>query len=435
MRTQSICLALAIVLISPIASAQWVQTSLDSIVAISFATTGTNLFVGARGSDPHPSRGVFLSTDWGESWTRAGLTDSRVVSIAVSGPNLFAGTSGQGIFLSTNRGTTWTAVDSGLPTTYGSAVITLATSERNLLAGIDYPGPRTPLDTSVYGVWLSTNNGTSWTAANSGLRRPILALAVSEKKVLAGTNGEGVFISTDNGTSWCAVNSGLPTYCWVDALAVSDTSLFVATVPAVDSGGVFLSTNYGMNWTPVYIGLANTYVSCFAVSSSNLFAGTNRGVFLTTNSGAKWSPVNSGLADSGVFSLIVSGPSLFAGTASGVWKRPLSELITGGGSLQRFPHQYVLEQNYPNPVNPKTGIRFQVAGVREAGSGGLGLGTSVKLIVYDLLGREIAVLVNERKVPGNYEVSFDASGLSSGVYYYRLTAGSFAQTRSMMLVK
>jgi hypothetical protein len=51
------------------------------------------------------------------------------------------------------------------------------------------------------------------------------------------------------------------------------------------------------------------------------------------------------------------------------------------------------------------------------------------------LGREVAVLVNERKAPGNYEVSFDASGLSSGVYYYRLTAGNFAQTRSMMLVK
>jgi hypothetical protein len=101
-----------------------------------------------------------------------------------------------------------------------------------------------------------------------------------------------------------------------------------------------------------------------------------------------------------------------------------------------------LEQNYPNPFNPKTGVRFQVSGVREAGAGGQGSGVSVKLVVYDLLGREVAVLVNERKSPGSYEVSFDGSGLPSGVYIYRLTAGlpdrqagSFEQTKKMTLVK
>jgi hypothetical protein len=88
------------------------------------------------------------------------------------------------------------------------------------------------------------------------------------------------------------------------------------------------------------------------------------------------------------------------------------------------PEKFALSQNYPNPFNPKTGVRYQVSGVSE-----------VKITVYDILGREVTVLVNERKAPGNYEVSFDASGLSSGLYYYRLTAGSFTKTRSMMLVK
>jgi hypothetical protein len=109
--------------------------------------------------------------------------------------------------------------------------------------------------------------------------------------------------------------------------------------------------------------------------------------------------------------------------------------VTSVAGREEKPRGFELMQNYPNPFNPKTGIRFRVSGAGEAGSAGLGLGTSVKLIVYDLLGREVAVLVNERKAPGNYEVRFDASGLSSGVYFYRLTAGSFAQTRSMILVK
>jgi hypothetical protein len=59
----------------------------------------------------------------------------------------------------------------------------------------------------------------------------------------------------------------------------------------------------------------------------------------------------------------------------------------------------------------------------------------VKLVVFDLLGREVAVLVNERKAPGSYEATFDANGLASGVYVYRLTAGSFVQSRKMVLVK
>jgi len=88
------------------------------------------------------------------------------------------------------------------------------------------------------------------------------------------------------------------------------------------------------------------------------------------------------------------------------------------------PELYTLSQNYPNPFNPKTGIRFQVPGVSD-----------VRLAVYDILGREVAVLVNERKAPGRYEVSFDGSTLSSGVYFYRLAAGDFTQTKRLMLLK
>jgi hypothetical protein len=96
-----------------------------------------------------------------------------------------------------------------------------------------------------------------------------------------------------------------------------------------------------------------------------------------------------------------------------------------------LPEEVELFQNYPNPFNPFTIIEYNVAG-----AGGSGLGArNTRLVVYDLLGREVAVLVNERKAPGSYEVPFDARGLPSGVYYYRLMAGTYVRTRAMMLVK
>jgi len=97
---------------------------------------------------------------------------------------------------------------------------------------------------------------------------------------------------------------------------------------------------------------------------------------------------------------------------------------------------YKLEQNYPNPFNPNTVIKYSIpTDVKSEMS-------NVKLVVYDILGNEVATLVNENKSAGNYEVKFDASNLASGVYLYRiaihsdkLQSGSFAQTKKLMLMK
>jgi hypothetical protein len=101
-----------------------------------------------------------------------------------------------------------------------------------------------------------------------------------------------------------------------------------------------------------------------------------------------------------------------------------NEVTEVGGPRATAPAGFALEQNYPNPFNPSTSIRFQLA---EAGW--------VTLAVYDLLGREIAVLVDGQKAAGSYAVEFDARSLASGMYVYRLSAGSFTQSRKMMLVQ
>jgi hypothetical protein len=99
-----------------------------------------------------------------------------------------------------------------------------------------------------------------------------------------------------------------------------------------------------------------------------------------------------------------------------------------------LPVSYSLSQNYPNPFNPSTVIRFQVP-----------VASHVRLAVFDILGREVNVLVNEQKSPGTYEVKFFAnggsasgggtSGLASGVYFYRMQAGDFVDTKKLLLLK
>ena len=99
------------------------------------------------------------------------------------------------------------------------------------------------------------------------------------------------------------------------------------------------------------------------------------------------------------------------------------------------PAQFALEQNFPNPFNPSTTIEYGVSGV-QSGTGSSGLGASyVRLSVFDLLGHEVAVLVNENQQPGQYRVRFNAQNLSSGVYFYRLQAGGSIATRKLTVVK
>jgi hypothetical protein len=89
-----------------------------------------------------------------------------------------------------------------------------------------------------------------------------------------------------------------------------------------------------------------------------------------------------------------------------------------------LPHEFSLEQNYPNPFNPSTNIKYQIPNTNR-----------VMLNVFDVLGREVATLVNEVKQPGMYSVQWDASRQASGVYFYRLDAGGFTNVKKLVLLK
>jgi hypothetical protein len=281
-----------------------------------------------------------LSTDNGTSWTavNSGLPYAQVNSLLFSGTNLFAGTSFGGIILSSNNGTSWTSVDSGLTI---SCVLALAVSGTNLFAVGNESNP----GTSRYGngVFLSTNNGTSWTQTSLN-NKAIQAIAVSGTNLVVSASSGGrlvdsafVFLSTNNGTNWSAVDT-LPPYTHFNSLVFSGTNLFAGNYAM--NGGVYLSTTTGTSWTPVYSDLTDLNVHALAVSGVNLFAGTGDhpnvggGVFLSTNNGTSWIEVNTGLTNTSVYALTVNGTNLFTGTnGSGVWRRPLSEMIPTTDSL------------------------------------------------------------------------------------------------------
>jgi carboxypeptidase T len=98
--------------------------------------------------------------------------------------------------------------------------------------------------------------------------------------------------------------------------------------------------------------------------------------------------------------------------------------ITGVNGNNGIPLTYKLEQNFPNPFNPATTIKYQLA-----------KDTKVKLTVYDVLGRMVSTLVNANKPAGSYEMKFDASNFASGLYFYKLEAGDYTEVKKMMLVK
>jgi len=395
-------------LVTQICFAQWIQTSgANGSFIYCFTVKGTGIFAGY--SNGVNSGGIIRSTDYGVNWTdvSTGLPSVQIMALTTSGNNLFTSEYDGGIYISTDDGTNWNIT--ALTVEYILGFTTIGT---NLFAASKYNG-----------VYLSTDNGTNWNFVNSGLTNTeIRAIYAKGSDLFVGTRGDGVFISTNNGSSWTAINSGL-TMKYIYSLVSIGSNLFAGTWNA----GVFRTTNNGINWTTANTGLPSSPIYALAASGSNLFAGTyGSGIYLSTNNGDNWSEVNNGLTALSINSLAICGSYLYAGgDASGVWRRPLSEMITGiEDEINSLPENISLEQNFPNPFNPSTSIQYAISSRQ-----------FVSLKVYDVLGNEVLTLLNEYKPAGKYQTEFNAASLPSGIYFYQLKSGSFIETKKMVLLK
>jgi hypothetical protein len=150
-------------------------------------------------------------------------------------------------------------------------------------------------------------------------------------------------------------------------------------------------------------------------------------IMISYDSGSTWSSFSEGLMTDWTFSgIAIKGSNIWAlrDFFGNAYLRPLSNITDLEDENIISPAEFSLDQNYPNPFNPSTSIQYAI-GSRQF----------VTLKVYDILGNEIAELVNEEKVAGKYEVNFNASALASGVYIYKIQAGSFINSKKMILLK
>jgi hypothetical protein len=366
--------------------------------------------------------GLVRSTDGGVYWssTGGGLPYSNVralLSVESYPFDVLAGMVSGRISMSTNFGNNFTGFPTDsvqLPFLASINCILERSNSSNYLVGTErgvYLLPQYyPLST-----WIPINAGlpSSETKARS--------LIEKDGEIFAGTNS-GVFQLS--GFDWVEKNSGL-TNLNVTALISVGGYLFAGTSQG-SVGGVYISSDNGGNWT---LSKPETWVTSFLVVGSNIFEGSmGNGITRSTNYGISWVPINDGLG-SGAYNVMSLGTDdqyLFAGTnGSNIWRRPLSQIVTDvNEEINILPQQFSLEQNYPNPFNPSTKISWQTP-----------ISGHQTLKIYDVLGIEVATLVDEFKSAGSYEVDFDASQLSSGIYFYKLQAGSFVETKKMILLR
>lgn len=379
----------------------------------SLYTDGNVVFAGTEGG------GIYTTSDDGNNWedSNFGLTHPYIYSFAESSTNLFVGTAGGGIFRSSDNGATWYSANSGIPPVQ-SFINSIAINEPNIFAGTNY------------GIFLSTNEGSNWNWAGlSNLN--VLSIAIIGENIFGATQNDGVFLSTNNGINWTSINNGL-TNTHLLSLAVSDGKLYAGTYcgGGVYNGGIFYTSDYGQSWIPA--GLGGHSVFCMLFINSYLIAGTDGYVYVSSDNGTTWNNISDGLNFAWVHSLTATSTDVFAGTNySGVLKRTLSGIVYVKDPIQEIPESFELQQNYPNPFNPGTKISWQSP-----------VASWQTIKVFDVLGNEIATLVDEYKSAGNYEVEFNSvshtregGNLTSGIYFYQLKTGEYLETKKMILLK
>ena len=292
-------------------------------------------------------------------------------------------------------------------------------------------------------IYKSTNGGGSWSSTNNGNvldGNPALSMDISYQtsdKVYVGTapnqTRSNLFRTIDGGTSWDNITEILPDRFPADiAVDPNDDNIVYVTFYGFGTGHVFKSTNSGDTWTDISDNLPDVPVPAVIVDPNNSFhvyIGTDIGVFVSTDGGGNWQDFNNGLHDA------VQGMDLIITTVNNVIRvmthgngafetKLFSQVPTNAGTVSTTVRNFKLEQNYPNPFNPETRIDFTISN-----------STFVNLTVYDAIGNEVITLVNENKPAGTYTTEFNATGLSSGVYYYKLEAGKSIETKKMVLLQ
>ncbi|MEK9137221.1 MAG: T9SS type A sorting domain-containing protein, partial [Bacteroidota bacterium] len=290
--------------------------------------------------------------------------------------------------------------------------------------------PAARLYADLYGLRASTDSGRSWNQHPTAPGFRMLSFSALDRSnrylytVSTGGAGATGLISLDlTANRIDTLYRTTPGVQVNDLVVLGDTLVLAA---GSSTAGVLLrSTNRGTTWSNVLDAAIDRLDT--SASSVVMFAGGRGIVHKSTNSGSTWTIYNNSLPQSTVSQIVqdTNSDTLYIATrGAGVIKLfapftvdvPLSDPVE--------PASFRLEQNYPNPFNPRTTISFSILH-----------SSFITLRVFDVLGREVATLVNEEMKPGSYQRVFDGSGLASGVYLYRLHTANSVQTKKLLLIR
>lgn len=254
-----------------------------------------------------------------------------------------------------------------------------------------------------------------------------------------------VFLKTINtGENWSLISAGNNDREIWDMIRYDLNDDVIAVGGNMNCLTIYNSTDFGETWLQT-MDIQNVNGPFRAVGAPFEFirnrmysVGHNGTIYATTNSGQNWFKQISNLTSNLKWITKSYPDGLFAVTwgdfeSNSDSSNSISQMqfTTNGGSPigiqlinSEIPNTFSLSQNYPNPFNPVTKIRFDVP-----------RSENVMIKVYDMLGKEITTLVNQQLQPGTYETDWDATGYSSGIYYYKMISGNFTQTKIMVLVK
>jgi len=378
---------------------------------------------------------VLRTTDGGDNWVlvKSDRVLGRTCIFAID--SLHAWTTGWfegkvNIYGTVDGGQTWTQQNYPEPLCSGFTGLWFFDAANGYAFG--YPG-RTSKN---FVVLQTTNGGATWThlanePAGVGGTSYINAFCCTDRQHMwFGAPPSLVWRTTDGGSTWSSVTAGTAE---VTALAMRDDSVgLMCSGVGIEGEPTFLyrTTDGGGTWQPlqgVKPDRGYTAVAFTAGTADAWVAGIHT-VACSRDYGVSWAlqpiePISSHLC-------AIS----FCDAANGWMVTDQGEILryrersgTNAVRLERdekLPVQVLLQQNYPNPFNPSTTIKYE-----------LPRASIVSLRVFDMLGREVSVLLNERKDAGVHEVKFDAVGLASGVYFYRMQAGDFVQTSKLLLVR
>ena len=406
---------------------------------------GDNLFVGTS------INGVFKSTDSGITWNERnnGIANCIIYDLAVHNNILYCATM-RGIWISDNFGATWEKVKfnnngAQLIKIFNDTLYAVDSSDKLFKKFVyDSTWEEIQLPNSSYhgiadflvkdykyylaigqGLFKSSNHGNSWENIHDQMMSPVLNTLFFKDNIIYVGSGRGMFQSNDEGESWVISDEEMRLNI-ISSIAGKDSIICAGSNAFY---GIYISIDNGITWTRPIEFIQKINVYSILVHENYIITGTDKGLIFSDDLGVTWYSANYGFYRNPPYigELCFAGNYMFAGVAGGqgLWRRLLSDFqITSISEEFEIKYDFMLAQNYPNPFNPITTIEYYIPSKR-----------FVKLSVYDLLGKEVKVLVNEEKSIGNYKVDFNASGLSSGIYFYKLQSGQFFTARKLIFLK